>query len=274
MPASPSCSRSSASPASLSIAENIGLGAYPRRFGLIDYRCPGGRAKAACELVGLNEPLSMPVGQLSLGRRQMVEIAKALYRNPRVLILDEPTSSLSAHETKILTDLLERLRDEDIAILYISHRLNEVMALCQHVTVLKDGIRTADQPLDGTDAAGLVRLMVGRDPGDLFPAWQPSGSVAAVVSVRNFAAGDDARRRPRHTGRRSPGHRRARRPGPGGSAARPLRSDFAAAPTGHVSGADRAFPTAFPRPMRWASPMCRPTASARVCTSSIRSPPI
>ena len=64
------------------------------------------------------------------------------------------------------------------------------MALCQHVTVLKDGVRTADQPLEGTDAAGLVRLMVGRDQGDLFPAWQPSGSGAAVVSVRNFAAGD------------------------------------------------------------------------------------
>ena len=174
---------------SLSIAENIGLGAYPRRFGLIDYRALASRAKAACDLVGLNEPLSMPVGQLSLGRRQMVEIAKALYRNPRVLILDEPTSSLSATETKILTDLLEKLRRQDIAILYISHRLNEVMALCQHVTVLKDGVRTADQPLEGTDAAGLVRLMVGRDQGDLFPAWQPSGSGAAVVSVRNFAAG-------------------------------------------------------------------------------------
>ncbi|TIS02199.1 MAG: sugar ABC transporter ATP-binding protein, partial [Mesorhizobium sp.] len=118
------------------------------------------------------EPLSTPVGNLSLGRRQMVEIAKALYRRPRVLILDEPTSSLSATETKILTDLLGRLRGEGVAILYISHRLNEVMALCQHVTVLKDGTCTADRPLEGTDATGLVRLMVGRDPGDLFPKWQ------------------------------------------------------------------------------------------------------
>ena len=137
-------------------------------------RALAARAKAACDLVGLNEPLSMPVGQLPLGRRQMVEIAKALYRNPRVLILDEPTSSLSATETTILTDLLERLRRQGVAILYISHRLNEVMALCQHVTVLKDGVCTADRPLDGIDAAGLVRLMVGRDQGDLFPSWQPA----------------------------------------------------------------------------------------------------
>ncbi|TJV02612.1 MAG: ATP-binding cassette domain-containing protein, partial [Mesorhizobium sp.] len=71
--------------ASLSIAENIGLGAYPRRFGLLDYPELAVRARAACDLVGLHEPLSIPVGHLSLGRRQMVEIAKALYRRPRVL---------------------------------------------------------------------------------------------------------------------------------------------------------------------------------------------
>jgi ribose transport system ATP-binding protein len=175
--------------ASLSIAENIGLGAYPRRFGLIDYRALAARARSACTLVGLDEPLSTPVGALPLGRRQMVEIAKALYREPRVLILDEPTSSLSATETAIVTKLLERLRAQGVAILYISHRLNEVMALCHHVTVLKDGSVTADQPLAGTDAAGLIRLMVGRDPGDLFPLWQPSASTSAVVSVEGFSAG-------------------------------------------------------------------------------------
>ncbi|TAM99697.1 MAG: sugar ABC transporter ATP-binding protein [Rhizobiaceae bacterium] len=174
---------------SLSIAENIGLGAYPRRFGLIDYPALAAGAKAVCERVGLNEPLSTPVGQLSLGRRQMVEIAKALYREPRVLILDEPTSSLSAAETKTLIGLLGELRRDGVAILYISHRLNEVMAIAEHVTVLKDGVRTADQPLAGTDAAGLVRLMVGRDPGDLFPHWQPATERTAVLTVTGFSAG-------------------------------------------------------------------------------------
>jgi ribose transport system ATP-binding protein len=173
----------------LSIAENIGLGAFPRRYGLIDYRALAKRAAHVCSLVGLKENLATPVGDLPLGRRQMVEIAKALFRAPRVLVLDEPTSSLSAHEAHTLRLLLERLRGEGTAILYISHRLNEVMRLCEHVTVLKDGQVTADRSLKGVDAAGLVRLMVGRDPGDLFPHWTASDNRETIVCVSGFSCG-------------------------------------------------------------------------------------
>lgn len=175
--------------AELSIAENIGLGAYPRRFGLIDYGALARRAKAVCVLVGLDENLATPVGDLPLGRRQLVEIAKALFREPRVLILDEPTSSLSAHEADTLTRLLQTLRATGTAILYISHRLNEVMRLCDYVTVLKDGSVTADRSLSGVEAADLVRLMVGRDPGDLFPQWTPVPERETLVSVEGFSAG-------------------------------------------------------------------------------------
>ncbi|MEZ2222717.1 sugar ABC transporter ATP-binding protein [Rhizobium sp. RCC_161_2] len=173
----------------LSIAENIGLGAYPRRFGLIDYKSLYLRAREVCNLVGLTEPLDTPVGNLALGRRQMVEIAKALFRKPRVLILDEPTSSLSAHEAGILQALILRLRDQGIALLYISHRLNEVRALCSHVTVLKDGVVTADQPLSGVDAEGLVRLMVGRDAGDLFPPWTASPVGEERIHIHGLTSG-------------------------------------------------------------------------------------
>ena len=175
--------------AHLSIAENLGLGTYPRRFGLIDYGALARDARRLCERVGLDEDVSTPVGNLSLGRRQLVEIAKALYRRPRVLILDEPTSSLSAHETRTLIGLVNALKRDGIAILYISHRLAEVMEICDHVTVLKDGTRTADCSLDGVDAAGLVRLMVGRDPGDLFPKWEPTPGHRVVLSVEGFSAG-------------------------------------------------------------------------------------
>ncbi|RWX81622.1 sugar ABC transporter ATP-binding protein [Neorhizobium lilium] len=173
----------------LSIAENVGLGAYPRRFGLVDYKALAEQVKTVCDMVGLTEALDTPVGDLSLGRRQMVEIAKALFLKPRVLILDEPTSSLSAHEAGILSALILKLRDQGIALLYISHRLNEVRALCSHVTVLKDGVVTADQPLAGVDAEGLVKLMVGRDPGDLFPTWEAVLPGEERISVTGLSAG-------------------------------------------------------------------------------------
>lgn len=175
--------------ADLSIAENIGLGAFPRRFGLIDYAALHRGVRDVCAMVGLTEPLDMPVADLALGRRQMVEIAKALFRKPRVLILDEPTSSLSAHEAGILAGVIERLRESGTALLYISHRLNEVQALCAHVTVLKDGGVTADQSLSGIDGEGLVRLMVGRETGDLFPPRPACTPGAPRIDVAGFSAG-------------------------------------------------------------------------------------
>lgn len=175
--------------ADLSIAENIGLGAFPRRFGFIDYRALENGVREVCALVGLTEPLDMPVADLPLGRRQMVEIAKALFRKPRVLILDEPTSSLSAHEAGILASLITTLRERGTAILYISHRLNEVQALCSHVTVLKDGGVTADQSLYGIDGEGLVRLMVGRETGDLFPPRPMPRPGPIRISVEGLSAG-------------------------------------------------------------------------------------
>jgi ribose transport system ATP-binding protein len=173
----------------LSIAENIGLGAYPRRFGFIDYCALQEQVLEVCSMVGLTEPLDMPVGDLALGRRQMVEIAKALFRKPKILILDEPTSSLSAHEAGILSTLIMRLRDQGLALLYISHRLNEVRALCSHITVLKDGVVTADQSLSGVNSEGLVRLMVGRDPGDLFPPWAASTAGENIIDITGLSAG-------------------------------------------------------------------------------------
>lgn len=250
----------------LSIAENIGLGALPRRYGLIDYRCLARRARAAMDLVGLDEDLATPVGDLPLGRRQMVEIAKALFREPRVLILDEPTSSLSAHEVETLTSLLDRLCAKNVAILYISHRLNEIMRVCQHVTVLKDGVVTADRSIEGVEAADLVRLMVGRDTGHLFPAWTPTTDRDPIVSVSGLSAGvlrniDISIRRGEVLG-------------VGGLVGQGqedlLLSLYGALPasarTAEFNGRAK-LPRRFARPTRWDLPMCRLIANAKAFIS-------
>ncbi len=172
----------------LSIAENIGLGAYTRRGGLVDY---GRLAAAVAEIgkeLGLVESPDTPVGRLPLGRRQIVEIAKALYIKPRILIFDEPTSSLAAPDVALLMRLVRRLRDRGVAILYISHRLNEILDFCDYVTVLKDGSVTADRPLAGLDPTGLVRLMVGRDPRNLFPPYASQSTGALVLETKDFRA--------------------------------------------------------------------------------------
>jgi ribose transport system ATP-binding protein len=172
----------------LSIAENIGLGAYASRGGLVDY---GRLAAAVAEIgeeLGLVESPDTPVGRLPLGRRQIVEIAKALYVKPRILIFDEPTSSLAAPDVALLMGLVRHLRDRGVAILYISHRLNEILDFCDYVTVLKDGSVTADRPLAGLDPTGLVRLMVGRDPRNLFPPYASQSIGAPVLETKAFRA--------------------------------------------------------------------------------------
>ena len=154
---------------------------------MVDY---GRLAAAVAEIgeeLGLVESPDTPVGRLPLGRRQIVEIAKALYIKPRILIFDEPTSSLAAPDVALLMRLVRRLRDRGVAILYISHRLNEILDFCDYVTVLKDGSVTADRPLAGLDPTGLVRLMVGRDPRNLFPPYASQSTAAPSSRRKTFA---------------------------------------------------------------------------------------
>jgi ribose transport system ATP-binding protein len=167
----------------LSVAENVAFGRLPRRRGLIDYPRLATEVRALFAHLELDLPLATPVESLPLGTRQLVEIAKAIYRKPKLLILDEPTSSLAAVEVARLKRVMLRLRAQGIALLFISHRLEEVLELCDYVTVLKDGRRTASRPLAGADAAELVRLMVGRDPGDLFPPFE-SRAAGPLLVVR------------------------------------------------------------------------------------------
>lgn len=154
---------------SLSIAENILLGHLPARAGWIDRRASRARAIELLAETGLSIDPDKLVGGLSIAQRQMVEIAKALSRDAKVIAFDEPTSSLSAREVESLFRLIRRLRDQGKGVLYVSHRMEEIFSLCDAATVLRDGRHVAThRQMRGIDPGTLVREMVGRELEDVY----------------------------------------------------------------------------------------------------------
>jgi ribose transport system ATP-binding protein len=154
----------------LSVAENIFLGAAPTRWGgVIDWRELRRRAAQLLAELGMEIDPSIPLHTLSLAHRQMVEIAKALATQASVLVMDEPTSALTSREVDQLFALVERLIARGVAIVYITHRLDEVYRIGHRVTVLRDGRKVATHLLSEISVGALVRLMANRDVGDHFP---------------------------------------------------------------------------------------------------------
>jgi len=171
----------------LSVADNIGLAAPPKRFGLIDRRAQRRQAEELLARINCADvnPDAL-VRELSLSRRQMVEIAKALGKNPQLLILDEATSALTSHDVETVYDLLGQLRDQDVSCLFISHRMHEVKALCDTLSVFRNGqhIETFAKG-DKTDQ-DIVRLMIGRDVDAHFPPKKAHAVSAPVLSVKDL----------------------------------------------------------------------------------------
>lgn len=149
----------------LDVASNVYLGREPRRWAFVDRRRLYADAQRYLASVGLTCSPRQLVSTLSLGRQQLVEIAKALSANARVLIMDEPTSSLSQHETEQLYRVVRELRGRGVSVVYISHRLGEVRELADRVMVLRDGQNAGELPRDQIEHQAMVRLMVGRDLG-------------------------------------------------------------------------------------------------------------
>ncbi|NIL97440.1 MAG: ATP-binding cassette domain-containing protein [Planctomycetales bacterium] len=148
----------------LDVAANIFLGREPLlRLGLIDTATIHCQASGFLDKIGLDVAPTTLVGDLPIGQQQMVEIAKALSVNARVLIMDEPTSSLSAKETDALFRVVRELRSSGVSVIYISHRLGEVKELADRVSVLRDGENAGDLSRDQIDHDAMVRLMVGRE---------------------------------------------------------------------------------------------------------------
>ena len=154
----------------LSVAENIYLGAAPTWLpGLIDWRQLFQNTNALLRDLGMDIDPATPLYRLSLAQRQMVEIAKALKGDATVLVMDEPTSALTSREVDQLFALIARLTARGVAVVYITHRLDEVYRVGQRVTVMRDGRHITTCLLEGTSVPELVRLMANRDVGEHFP---------------------------------------------------------------------------------------------------------
>jgi ribose transport system ATP-binding protein len=158
----------------LSVADNIAISNPPRRFGLIDRRAQRRLAEEALARAGADNihPLAL-VKDLSLSRRQMVEIAKALARNPRILILDEATSALTAADVTKIYAVLKRLRAEGLALVYISHRMHEIAELADECTVFCNGRSVATFAAGTKTDNEVIELMIGREYDAVFPTREP-----------------------------------------------------------------------------------------------------
>jgi ABC-type sugar transport system ATPase subunit len=147
----------------LSVAENLQLGTLPSVSGFVNRPKLRERARALMGEIGADIDVDTPISQLTTGQEQMIQIAAAVGINARIIIFDEPTSSLSVNESEQLFSLIQRLKQRNVAMIYVSHRMDEIFRLCDTITVLRDGKHVASQPAANITREGLIRQMVGRE---------------------------------------------------------------------------------------------------------------
>jgi len=170
----------------LTVAENVFLGREPRKAGfLIDRKKLNSATKTYIAKLGLEVEPETPLGELSIAQQQMVEIAKALSLNARILIMDEPTSSLTLTETGQLLSVIADLRAEGVSIIYISHRLGEIKQIADRVVVLRDGKNAGTLERSEIDHDRIVKLMVGRDI-DEFYVHGAAGATTSFAEIRGL----------------------------------------------------------------------------------------
>jgi ribose transport system ATP-binding protein len=175
----------------LTVAQNMFLGAEPSNLGVVDKAAARARAEPILKQLGINFGPSQLVAALSLGERQMVEIARALTTNAKIIVMDEPTTSLTSRETDRLFDVIAGLKARGIAIIYISHRMEEIYALADRVSVLRDSAYVGTLERAELSAEKLVSMMVGRDLSSFYKKEHgaPHQAARTVMSVRDMADG-------------------------------------------------------------------------------------
>ncbi len=172
----------------LTVAENLCLGDFPRRLGWVDRAKMREKARAMLAEIEADLDLDAPMSRLSTAQEQIVQVAAALGVNAQVIVMDEPTSSLSVAESEHLFHLLAQLRQRGITVLYVSHRLEEIFRLCDAVTVLRDGRHVATENISGTDHDRLIHQMVGREVVAVTPKHLERDLGEEVLRVENLSS--------------------------------------------------------------------------------------
>jgi putative multiple sugar transport system ATP-binding protein len=173
----------------LSIAENIFLGNEIRKFGLIDWNKTNQQAQLLMARVGLDEDPNIAIKDIGVGKQQLVEIAKALSKRVKLLILDEPTAALNDEDSAHLLDLLRQLRDQGISCIIISHKLNEIEAIADTTTIIRDGkaVESLSMVTDKVDQERIIKGMVGREMENRYPSRVPEIG-DEILRVENWTA--------------------------------------------------------------------------------------
>jgi ribose transport system ATP-binding protein len=174
----------------LTVTESLFLGREVTRFGVLDRKYMRRETRRVLDQLGSHIDENALISSLSVADKQMVEIAKAISRDARVVFMDEPTAVLSREETLILFDQVRKLRDKGTSFVFVSHKLNEVMELTDRVTVLRDGQWIKTAPTSMMDGEAIAQLMVGRELSSLYPAKrEPDIDEEIVLSVRDLTTG-------------------------------------------------------------------------------------
>jgi ribose transport system ATP-binding protein len=174
----------------LTAVDNIVLGNEPTSRGLLDRRAARARALSVLDELGMEVRLDLPASRLSVGAQQLVEIAKALSRRARIIVMDEPSAALSERETDALFAIIRRLKSSGVGVVYISHRMEELPKIADRITVLRDGSAIETRAASAFPADDIIRAMVGRPLDAHFPELPPvAPSATVVLDVQNLQRG-------------------------------------------------------------------------------------
>ncbi|MBM7048627.1 MULTISPECIES: sugar ABC transporter ATP-binding protein [Rhizobium] len=174
----------------LTVTESLFLGREVTRFGVLDRKHMRTETRRVLDLLGSHVDENAVIGTLSIADKQMVEIAKAISRDARIVFMDEPTAVLSREETNFLFKQVRKLRDQGTSFVFVSHKLDEVMELTDRVTILRDGQWVKTSPTSLLDGESIAQLMVGRELSSLYPAKnEPDVDEKVVLSVNSVSTG-------------------------------------------------------------------------------------